>query len=331
MRSDHTCETGWHADGESEANVELGLFVEPQVGGSYRLLADIARWAEAHGVDAFARSDHYLNSDESAHTTDALVSLGAVAAETTSIRLVTLVSPITFRHPAVMAKSATTLDEISGGRFTLGVGTGWMEAEHSAFGLDLPPLAERFDRLGEALAYIRAVFDGGGRLEGTYYPLDIEEIAPVASPGLGIVVGGSGPKRTPTLAGTHADEYNMFVTDADTLAARLEVMRNAASDVGRNPDDILVSFAGPALVFATERDYRAALAERSSRRGMTSEAYASLLTERFVPHGLPNQARQAIARMADAGIGRYYVQEYKPLDDIDLGALESVFDALSSP
>lgn len=311
--------------------MELGLFVEPQVGGSYRRLADLARWAEAHGVDAFARSDHYLNSDESAHATDALVSLAAVAAETTSIRLVTLVSPITFRHPAVMAKSATTLDEISGGRFTLGVGTGWMESEHSAFGLDLPPLAERFDRLGEALAYIRAVFDGGGRLEGTYYPLDLDEVAPVAGPGLGIVVGGGGPKKTPTLAGTHADEYNMFVTDGETLAARLEVMRGAASDAGRDADDILVSFAGPALVFATDSEYRTALAERSSRRDMTPEAYASFLTERFVPHGLPEQARHAIARMADAGIGRYYIQEYKPLDDIDLEALELVFDALSSP
>ncbi|HSJ70915.1 MAG TPA: LLM class flavin-dependent oxidoreductase [Acidimicrobiia bacterium] len=311
--------------------MELGLFVEPQVGGSYRRLADLARWAEAHGVDAFARSDHYLNSDESAHATDALVSLAAVAAETTSIRLVTLVSPITFRHPAVMAKSATTLDEISSGRFTLGVGTGWMEAEHSAFGLDLPPLAERFDRLSEALAYIRAVFDGGGRLEGRYYPFDLEDVAPAASPGLGIVVGGGGPKKTPTLAGTHADEYNMFVTDPDTLAARLEVMRGAAAEAGRNADDILVSFAGPALVFATESDYRAALAERASRRDMTPEEYSSLLTERFVPHGLPDQARQAIARMADAGIGRYYIQEYRHLDDIDLDALDVAFDALSSP
>ncbi len=311
--------------------MELGLFVEPQVGGSYRRLADLARWAEEHGVDAFARSDHYLNGDESADATDALVSLAAVAAETTSIRLMTLVSPITFRHPAVMAKSATTLDEISGGRFSLGVGTGWMETEHDAFGLDLPPLAERFDRLSEALAYIRAVFAGGGRLEGEYYPLDLETVSPVASPGLGIVVGGSGARRTPTLAGTHADEYNMFVTDPETLSSRLEVMRRAASRAGRDADDILVSFAGPSLVFAAESDHRAALVERSARRDMTPEAYAAFLTERFVPHGVPEQARQAIARMEDAGIGRYYIQEYKALEDIDLVDLEFAFDALSSP
>ena len=104
--------------------MEFGLFVEPQFGGSYDRLLELAQWSEAFGLDAFARSDHYLNGDSSFDTTDALISFGGLARETSSIRLVSLVSPITFRHPSVMAKSATSLDEMSGGRFTLGVGTG---------------------------------------------------------------------------------------------------------------------------------------------------------------------------------------------------------------
>jgi alkanesulfonate monooxygenase SsuD/methylene tetrahydromethanopterin reductase-like flavin-dependent oxidoreductase (luciferase family) len=308
--------------------VELGLFVEPQMGGSHRRLVELAQWAEARGIEAFARSDHYLNMDESAPTTDALTSLAAVAAETSEIRLITLVSPITFRHPAVMAKSATTIDEISGGRFTLGVGTGWMETEHDAFGLDLPPMGERFDRLEEALAYIRTVFAGGGVTDGNHYALDQDPISPPGSDGLEIVVGGGGPRKTPRLAGTYADEYNMFVTDAETLASRVSVMRDAALAVGRDPDGILVSFAGPAMVFADEDEYLEVASGRAHKRDMPLDDYRAMLTSRFVPHGTPDEAADAISRMADAGIGRYYVQEYAHLDDLDLDALGVVFDAL---
>ena len=308
--------------------MELGLFVEPQMGGSYRRLIELAQWAESFGLDAFARSDHYLHMDKSAHTTDALVSFGGVAVETETIRLLTLVSPITFRHPAVMAKSATTLDEISHGRFTLGVGTGWMESEHEAFGMDLPTLAERFDRIEESLEYIRAVFDGGGQLEGEYYSLDLPVVAPKASRGLHIVVGGGGPKKTPRLAGTYADEYNMFVTDADTLEQRLTVMREAATSAGRNPDTILVSFAGPSFVYQTAEEHAQALVERGAKRDMTADEYAAFLDARSVPHGTPDMAREAIEQMASWGVGRFYVQDISPLDEIDLDQMAFLFGAL---
>lgn len=308
--------------------MELGLFVEPQMGGSYRRLVEIAQWAERFGLDAFARSDHYLHMERSAHATDALVSLGGVAIETETIRLLTLVSPITFRHPGVMAKSATTLDEMSHGRFTLGVGTGWMESEHEAFGIDLPPLAERFDRLEESLAYIRMVFDGGGKLDGEHYRFDLAEVAPGASRGLRIVVGGGGPKKTPRLAGIYADEYNMFVTDSASLEQRLTVMREAATAAGRNPDTILISFAGPSFVYETEAEHARALAERGAKRDMTPDEYAAFLDARSVPHGTPDRARTAIEQMASWGVGRFYVQDISPLDEIDLDRMELLFGAL---
>ncbi|TDI53826.1 MAG: LLM class flavin-dependent oxidoreductase [Acidobacteria bacterium] len=308
--------------------MELGLFVEPQLGGSYRSLVELAQWAEAKGIDVFARSDHYMHGDITAHATDALTSLAGVAVETDSIRLMTLVSPITFRHPAVMAKSATTLDEISGGRFTLGVGTGWMESEHEAFGLDLPPLGERFDRFAEALEYIRAVFDGGGETKGEYYSLNAPTVLPSGSAGLGIVVGGSGEKKTPTLAGQFADEYNMFVTDSESIERRVAVMREAASAVGRNPDDILVSVAGPGFVYHDEKAHQEALTERGAKKEQTAERYARFLDERNIPHGTPQDAHKAIVTLATLGVGRYYVQEFAALEDIDRDRLDLVFSAL---
>ena len=308
--------------------MELGLFVEPQLGGSYRRLVELAQWAESNGLDAFARSDHYLHMDTSAHATDAMVSLAGVALETDSIRLITLVSPITFRHPGVMAKSATTIDEISNGRFTLGVGTGWMESEHEAFGMDLPPLGERFDRFAEALEYIRTVFDGGGTVNGEHYTLDAPSVSPAASDGLKIVVGGSGKKKTPTLAGQYADEYNMFVTDAATLAQRVEVMRTAARAAGRNPDNIRISMAGPGFVYEDETAHQVALAERGAKRDLTADEYGAFLDERNVPNGTSQRAYEAIQRMSEIGVDRYYVQEMDALEAIDLDRLESVFGAL---
>lgn len=308
--------------------MELGLFVEPQCGGSYDRLLELARWSEGIGLDAFARSDHYLNGDASEPTTDALVSFAGLARETSSIRLVSLVSPITFRHPAVMAKSATTIDEMSGGRFTLGVGTGWMESEHQAFGMDLPPLRERFDRFEESLAMIRAMFNGGGTVRGDHYHLDSDVVSPAASDGLRIVIGGSGMAKTPRLAGTYADEYNSFVNTKDVLDQRIEVMTAAASEAGRNSDDILLSFAGPAFVFDNDTSHRESLAERGAKRNMTADEYAAFLDDRSVPHGTPDRAQEAIDRMSSWGIGCYYVQEYRHLDEINLEQLGVLFSTL---
>ncbi len=298
------------------------------MGGSYRRLVELARWAEDFGLDAFARSDHYMHMEHSANATDALLSLGGVAIETESIRLVTLVSPITFRHPAILSKSATTLDEMSGGRFTLGVGTGWMESEHQAFGIDLPPLRERFDRLDEALAYIRTVLAGGGTAAGDYYSFDHASVGPKASRGLRLAIGGNGPRKTPSLAGAYADEYNMFVTDKATLDERLGVMREAARVAGRDPDAVLISFAGPSFVYTSEAEHAEALAERGAKRDMAPDEYSAFLDARSVPHGTPQRAREAIDQMASWGVGRFYVQYVSPLDDIHRDDLETTFGAL---
>ena len=309
--------------------MEYGLMVEPQVGGSYAELRDLARWAEGQGLDAFARSDHFLNQEEPAPSTDALTTYGGLAEATDSIRLVVLVTPLTFRHPAVIAKTAATLDEMSGGRFVLGVGTGWMQSEHDAFGLDLPPLAERFDRLGETLAYLRAAFTSNEGFGGQYYHLAPIDVLPRPTD-LPIVVGGGGPKKTPTYAGQFADEFNLFVTDRSTLEKRIDVMRSAATAAGRNPDAIKVSLAGPAVVASDEVSYRSMLERRGARRGQTADEYEAFIEDHNVPHGTPDGARASIETLRSIGVGRYYVQEFRGLASIDTSALARSFSILRS-
>jgi alkanesulfonate monooxygenase SsuD/methylene tetrahydromethanopterin reductase-like flavin-dependent oxidoreductase (luciferase family) len=303
--------------------------VEPQVGGSYARLRDLAQWADGIGLDAFARSDHFLDQDRSAPATDAMTTCGGLAETTERIQLVVLVTPLTFRHPAVIAKTATTLDEMSGGRFALGVGTGWMQSEHDAFGLELPPLGERFDRLFETLGYLRAAFSSDRGFSGDYYRLDPIEVLPHPI-NVPIVVGGGGPEKTPSYAGRFADEYNMFVADEQAVRQRLGVMRQAAVEAGRSADAVSLSFVGPAVVAPDEASYRSMLHGRGARRDQSADEYESFLTERNVPHGTPDRARESVATLERLGVSRYYVQEYKDLAAIDTGSLETVFDILRS-
>ena len=307
--------------------MELALFVEPQVGGSYERLVELARWSEQQGLDAFARSDHYLNGSESAPATDALTSIAGLAGETESIKLVSLVSPLTFRHPGVLAKTAATLDEMSGGRFALGVGTGWMEAEHNAFGIELPSMRERFSRLFETLSYLQAAFTGSDGFSGRHYDLTAIEVLPRPA-SVPIIVGGGGMKRTPTLAGRFADEYNMFANQADIIEQRLEVMRQAAAAADRNPDDIKLSVASPAIVADSEEAYRDLITERAAGRDMTPDEYEAFLGERNIPRGTVDTVGDVLDAYEALGVSRFYLQEYKSLEAIDTAALEPIFNAL---
>ncbi len=309
--------------------MELGLMVEPQLGGTYDELLALATWADDAGLDSFARSDHYLHNDLNAHATDALISLAGLARETKQIKLATLVSPLTFRNPAVMAKSAATIDEMSGGRMELGVGTGWMVSEHESFGLELPDLSERFSRLYETLAYLHAAFgrrEGG--FTGRHYHLDDMDVLPRPTGQLPLIIGGSGMKKTPTFAGKFADEYNMFVTDDDTLTTRRQVMQQAAINAGRSPSDIKISFVGPAFVGDTENEGLEQLAEHAVKHGQDPEQLEVSMRAKHVPIGSKEQAFQTMKDLTDLGIGRFYYQVFKPLNEISTDYLGMVFSAL---
>ncbi len=308
--------------------MEFGLMTEPQVGGTFDSQVRLARWCEANGVAVFARSDHYLDGDRSGHATDAFTALAGVARETDRVELCILVSPITFRHPAVIAKSAATLDELSGGRFVLGVGTGWMEQEHEAFGLELPPLGERFDRFEEALRYLWAAFGRApGGMDGEHYSLADVEVLPRPAR-LPIVVGGGGARKTPTLAGRYADEYNQFSNGRTALAERLDVFRAAASDAGRDPDDILVSIVSQAYVGATNAEFRDVLGEAAAARDLAPEDFEQRLAARRMLHGTPAQISETIADLEDQGVGRIYVQYFRSLDDLPNHELDRMIEVV---
>ena len=305
--------------------------VEPQVGGTYSELLALARWAEETGLDAFARSDHYTNMAKSAHATDALTSYGGLARETSAITLTVLVTPLTFRHPAVIAKTAATLMEMSAGRFELGIGTGWMEPEHEQFGMELGPLGQRFDRFEEALGYLWTAFGRNqGGFSGEHFELADFEVLPRVAEHTPIVIGGSGMKRTPSLAGRYADEYNMFVTDKATLDARLAVMREAAGAAGRNADAIKVSMAVSPVVGADQADYEGDLARRAEGRGMDTAEYVDVLDGRGIPHGTADAVAQRLHEIAGWGVDRFYLQDFSALSDVDTDCWGMLVKALGA-
>ena len=243
-----------------------------QTSGSYETLLSSAEWAEDRGLACIAIPDHYvLSLDESGVDTparDAFVLLAGLARDTERIELSVLVSPITFRHPAVYGKAGFTMDEISGGRFTLGIGTGWLDLEHEVFGFRYPPMSERYDMMEEALAYVRAMA-AGEAFEGRHYRLQARDLNPKPSDGFKMVVGGRGPTKTPTLAGRYADEYNAYPAPIEELKRRIDLARSEAAAAGRDPDALMISSAGSVLVGTDEADYLdrlGALADESGAR-----------------------------------------------------------------
>ena len=302
--------------------MEYALMTEPQIGGTYDQILEAALWAEGAGMVAFARSDHYYSGREpKPDATDAFATLAGLARDTATIRLTVLVTPITFRHPAVIAKTAATIDQMSGGRLDLGVGTGWMELEHEVFGLPFPPQQERFARLAEALPYLDAAFKGGA-FAGAHY--EIEADARPRPSGVRIIVGGSGAVKTPRLAGIHADEYNHFVARPETIAPKVAIMQEAARQAGRHHSEITVSVMGPVLTGSDEPAYRVALREWAATRDKTESEAESRLDEIGIPHGPPDRLAAHMAAFENAGVSRFYLQW---LDLADRDGLASMWAA----
>lgn len=179
-----------------------------------------------------------------------------------------------------------------------------MEAEHDAFGLPFPPRQERFSRLEEALQYLRAAFSGGS-FEGKFYRLNGDAQLPPRR--IHLLVGGSGTEKTPRLAGRLADEYNHFTSAPEKLAPKIELMRDAATAAGRNPDDITVSVMGPALLAANDKRHAELLEKVRFRKGSVADLEEEW-DARCIPHGTPARAAEAFAKYAAIGVTKYYIQ-----------------------
>ncbi|MET8091446.1 LLM class F420-dependent oxidoreductase [Micromonospora sp. NPDC005220] len=301
--------------------MELRIFTEPQQGASYDQLLAVARCAEDAGYGAFFRSDHYLLMGDGTGEpgpTDAWTTLAGLARDTSRIRLGTLMTAATFRLPGPLAITVAQVDQMSGGRVELGIGTGWYAEEHSAYGIPFPPLAERFDRLEEQLAVITGLWSTpvGERFDhdGRYYPVRDSPALPkpVQQPRPPILLGGTGPKRTPRLAARYADEFNLPFASVPDTAAQFERVRAACVEIGRDPAEMVWSNA---LVLCCGRD-DAEVARRAAAIGREpDELRANGLA------GTPAEVLDTIGRYADIGSERLYLQV---LDLSDLEHLELV-------
>jgi len=300
--------------------MQLRIFTEPQEGAEYATLLAVAQATEQLGFDAFFRSDHYLAIDASGlpGPTDAWVTLAGLARETSRIRLGTLVTPVTFRLPGPLAITVAQVDQMSGGRVELGLGTGWFDAEHTAYGIPFPPVAERFGRLEEQLEVITGLWGTAeGKtfsFSGSYYTLTDSPALPKPAqrPRPPVLIGGGGERRTPRLAARFADEYNVPFDTVEASAAAFGRVRQACQEAGRDPGSLVYSAAQTVCCGRDE-------AELARRAQATGEQLADLRQSGLA--GSPAEIVDKLGRFARAGAERIYLQV---LDLHDLGHLELI-------
>ena len=299
--------------------MDLRIFTEPQQGATYDDLLAVARTAEDAGYDAFFRSDHYLamGGDGLPGPTDAWTTLAGLARETSRIRLGTLVTSATFRLPGVLAIQAAQVDQMSGGRLEVGLGAGWFEAEHAAYGIPFPPVAERFDRLEEQLAILTGLWrtPAGETFDftGQHYVLKDSPALPkpVQSP-LPLVMGGMGKRRTPELAARYATEFNLPFVPVEDVRTQYGRVRAACEAIGRDAGELAWSAALVVCVGGDEAEVR----RRAAAIGREpDELRANGLA------GSPAEVVEKVATYAEAGVQRLYLQV---MDLSDLAHLELI-------
>lgn len=300
--------------------MDLRIFTEPQQGASYDTLLEVALATEAAGFSAFFRSDHYLamgDGDGLPGPTDAWVTLAALARETERIRLGTLVTAATFRHPGPLAISIAQVDQMSGGRIDLGIGTGWYDGEHTAYGIPFPPLGERFEMLDEQLQILTGLWTTPAGetfdFEGTHYQLSDSPALPkpVQDGGPPIIIGGGGRKKTPMLAARFASEFNLPFAPRGVFERQVDRVHDACRDLGRDPAELTYSAA---LVVCVGED-DGEIARRAGSIGREVDE----LRENGVC-GTPAEAVARLEQWRDAGAGRIYLQVLD-LADLDHVAL----------
>jgi alkanesulfonate monooxygenase len=304
--------------------MDLRIFIEPQQGASYDQQLAVAQRAEQLGFDALFRSDHFLKMGDVSGLpgpTDSWVTLGAIARETTTIRLGTLVTSATFRHPGPLAISVAQVDQMSGGRVELGLGAGWFDDEHLAYGIPFPPLGERFDRLEEQLEILQGLWHTpvGETFEhhGEHWTIERSPALPkpVQPVGPPIIIGGAGPRRTPALTARFATEFNTPFLGLDDVVRVNAAVDEACQAVGRDPVSVRRSSA---LVLCCGAD-DAELGRRAAAIG------------REVPelreNGAAGTPEEIVAKLADyarAGVSRVYLQmlDLDDLEHLDLVAAQ---------
>jgi F420-dependent oxidoreductase-like protein len=301
--------------------MRLVVFTEPQFGATYSDQLRMALHAEELEFDAFFRSDHYLtmaDDDGLPGPTDSWMTLAGLAVQTSRIRLGTLVTSATFRLPGPLAISVAQVDQMSGGRIELGLGAGWFEAEHRAYGIPFPPTGERFDRLSEQLAIITGLWSTPVgetfTFRGGYYDVyDSPALPkPAQTPAPPVIIGGTGPKRTPALAARYADEFNVPFRSLEATRQMYERVATACEQEKRDSSGrapLALSVAQTVACGRTDAEAKA----RAEKIGQTPPLY-----------GTPDQVVDQIGRFAELGTTRVFLQilDLSDLDHLDVIASE---------
>jgi F420-dependent oxidoreductase-like protein len=303
--------------------MDLRIFTEPQQGATYDDLLAVARTAEDAGFDGFFRSDHYLamGRDGLPGPTDAWTSLAGLARETSRLRLGTLVTSATFRAPGVLAVQVAQVDQMSGGRVELGLGAGWFEAEHRAYGIEFPDVRQRFDRFAEQLELITGLWSTpvGERysFSGEHYTIsDSPALPKPVQPRVPIIIGGSGKRRTPALTARYATEFNANFTSVEQTAVQYERVRAACGQAGRDPGELTWSVALAVVLGATDAEVR-------RRADAIGRDVAELRANHLA--GTPDEVVDRLGRYAEVGCTRVYLQV---LDLADLRHLEEIAESV---
>jgi F420-dependent oxidoreductase-like protein len=315
----------WHAgDSVGAMPVTLRIFTEPQMGSTYESQLAVARETEALGFDAFFRSDHYLTMGElpgSPGPTDSWVTLAGLARETSTVRLGTLVTSATFRLPGPLAIAVAEVDAMSGGRVEVGLGAGWFDREHTAYGIPFPPLGERFERLEDQLAIVTGLWSTPEgetfSYEGRHYQVADSPALPkpVQRPRPPVIVGGWGATRTPRLAAAYADEFNVAFGPVESVPERIATVSAACERAGRDPATMTWSVA--ATVCCGEDE--AAVERRAAAIGQAPDQLRK--------NGVAGTVGEVVDRLgayAEAGAQRIYLQvlDVSDLDHLRLIAAE---------
>ncbi|WP_141870265.1 LLM class F420-dependent oxidoreductase [Arthrobacter sp. SLBN-53] len=305
--------------------MDFRVFVEPQQGASYADQLAVARAAEQLGYSAFFRSDHYLAmaGDGLPGPTDSWVTLAGIARETSTIRLGTMVTSATFRHPGPLAIAVAQVDEMSGGRVELGIGAGWFEAEHQAYAIPFPPLGERFDRLAEQLQILTGLWGTpvGETYDfaGTHYTVkDSPALPKPAQQRVPIIIGGAGPKRTPALTARFADEFNIPFASLEDLTAQFDRVAAAVAAAGRAPESLVYSAAFVLCAGADET----VLTRRAGAIGRELDE----MRGNSPVVGTPAEIVDKLGAFTKAGVQRVYLQvlDMSDLDHLEFFAAEVI-------
>jgi F420-dependent oxidoreductase-like protein len=307
--------------------VEVTLMIEGQEDVTWEDWVAIADACERSGIGTLFRSDHYLSVEDKRErgSLDALATMAALAARTEKLRLGTMVSPATFRHPSVFAKSIASIDQISGGRIEPGLGAGWWDREHEAYGFDLPALGPRMDAFEEQLEVItRQWADGAFSFDGEHFKvLDLDALPkPVQRPRPHFVIGGSGGPRSLRIAARWADEYNTVFAGPEELAAMRARLDAECEKQGRDPASLPLSVMTGWIVGRTREEVVDYAARLSEWKGEGGDGEAFLAGQRdAVIVGTVDEAVEQLRALHEAGVARVMAQH---LLHRDIGSIELI-------